>query len=465
MTQRLMLFGLAFLAGMAFFGCEATCEYPNVQTFSLRLLNAMPDQPKITIFINGKLFKRDFSYVPPSNFGYTSAYEDGTLLPVGTLSLVVTSDAAGTDTLHKGFITPNLHRQTLIVMGRGKKLLASDTSSTKHLLLDDQDVPEDETVVKIRVVHAISDLPPLDIFFRGIPTDTASLGKPDLTLAYGQASLRISLPSLPGLTVTEAGNPKNVIFSVTTPFDATGFFITAVLRGSSEPCGIEPVPTPLLLADVEEGKVVIDFSVFTTRLVNATKNTTLSLSATNPPPQPQNPRGNIPGQEKVFNIPAGSFSQYFGVGAIAFGSTRWYFFRNFRLDTVFATNLVAKPNERWTFVAYQKPDDTTYYGLTLKDTLVCVPEAYGKVRVVNLSPETGPITVSIDGAAPISLAQGEFRLVGSNSVLTSGSKQVTISSGSLTETHTLVVPPARPISVYILPSKPGQPFPITISSD
>jgi hypothetical protein len=462
MTQRLVLFALAVMAGTSFFGCEADCVYPDLQTFRLRLVNAMPDQNKITVFINGKRFKHDYTYAAPSDFGYTSTYEDGTLLPLGdSIFIAVTRDAAGIDTLHKGFIKPNLHRQTLVIMGRGTKLLATDTSSTKHLLLDDQDAPEEGTVVKIRMVHAIPDLAPIDIYFKGIPTDGSPLGTPDLTLSYGQASPRLTISELPGLTVTTAGDPNDVIFSVATPFDASGFFVTAIVRGSAKPCDSEPVPAPLLLSDVEGGRVVIDFTVFGARFVNATKSDTLSLTATNPPPQPPEPRDNIPGQKgKVLNIPPGVASEYFGVGAIALGNTRWFFSRHFLRDTVFAINLKAKVNERWTFIAFQNPD-STYNGIKLQDTMVCVPEAFGKVRVVDLSPEAAPVTVMITGTTPLTLSQGQLGFA----TLTAGAKQVTISAGSLSQTHTVVLPPARPISIYILPSKPGQSFPISISAD
>src|SRR5690349_17264726 len=124
MTRYLAFFALVLTACANFWGCEADCVYPDQQFFRLRLLNAMPDQPKITVFINGKLFKRDYSYAPPADFGYTDRYADGSPLPLGkSLNVVVTSDAAGIDTLHKGTISPNLHRQTLIIMGRGKKLM------------------------------------------------------------------------------------------------------------------------------------------------------------------------------------------------------------------------------------------------------------------------------------------------------------------------------------------------------
>jgi hypothetical protein len=462
MTQRLALFALAIMAGMSFFGCEADCVYPDLQTFRLRLLNAMPDQNKITVFINGKRFKHDYTYAPPLDFGYISTYEDGTLLPLGdSIFIVVTKDAAGIDTLHKGFISPNLHRQTLIIMGRGKKLLADDTSSTKHILIDDQDVSEDNSVVKIRMVHAIPDLAPIDIFFKGIPTDGSPLGTPDLTLNFGQASQRITISTLLGLTVTEAGNPDNVIFSVATPFGGKGFFTTAVVRGSAEPCDSEPVPAPILLSDNEIGNFILDFQVFGARFVNATKGTILSLTATNPPPQAPEPRNSIPGQKgKVLDIPPDSASEYFGVGVAALGNTRWFFSRSSPGDTVFGTNLKAVSNERWTFVAFQNPDDS-FNGLKLKDTMECVAEAFGKVRVVNLSPEVGPVTVQITGATPMSLPQGELGFA----TLPAGVKQVIISSGSLTQTHSVILPGARPISIYILPSKAGQSFPITISAD
>ena len=96
MTQRIVTFILAIFAGMAFFGCETPCDYPALQTFRMRLLNAMPDQQKITVFINGKRFKHDYTYAPPEDFGYTDMYEDGTPLPLGdSIEVRVTSDAAG----------------------------------------------------------------------------------------------------------------------------------------------------------------------------------------------------------------------------------------------------------------------------------------------------------------------------------------------------------------------------------
>jgi hypothetical protein len=386
-------------------------------------------------------------------------YEDGSPLPLGdSLFVVVTSDAAGTDTLHKGFISPDLHRQTLIIMGRGKKLLQSDTSSTKHLLLNDEDAIQDPDSVKIRIVHSISDLPALDIYF-----NDSAVGTPNTTISYGAASIRRTFFDFPGITVTEAGNKQNVITSISLPeaFNAADFIITAVLRGFSKPCDSEPVAAPLLISDNYVGGQILAFAIFGVRFVNATKSTTLSLSATNPPPQTPDPRMNIPGQEKVKNIPPDSVSKFFGVGITTLGNTRWFFCRgDNRFDTLFGTQLTAKVNERWTFIAFQNPD-TSFNGLKLKDTMACVPEAFGKVRVVNLSPEAGPVTVQITGATPLSLSQSELGFA----TLSAGTKQVTISAGSLTQTHSIALPRARPISIYILPSKPGQAFPLTTSED
>ena len=269
---------------------------------------------------------------------------------------------------------------------------------------------------------------------------------------------------LKGLTVTISGQPDNVLFSTPTPFAASGFLVTAIIRGSAEPCGSEPVPAPLVLTDVEGGKVVVDLSVWGARFVNATKSTTLSLTATNAPPKPIDPRTNIPGQAgKVLNILPDTVTEYFGASIAFFGNTRWFFSRLDRFDTVFGVQHKALVNERWTFIAFEDPTDLVdgIGGIVIKDTMACVPEAFGKVRVVNLSPEAGPVTVTVGSAPAMSLAQGQLALT----TQAAGSKQVTISNGTLTQVHTVNLPPARPISIYILPAKPGESFPITIGAD
>lgn len=456
MIRNLAFFALALLAGGSFFGCDSSCSYPDQQFLRLRLLNAMPDQPKITVFINGKRFQHDFTYDPPANFGYTQTFEDGSPLPAGKIFVVVTRDAAGTDTLLTNTLTPNVHRQTLIVMGRGKKLLVSEAETARLLLLDDEDMTPGAEFVMMRIVHAVPDLPDMDVFFDTV----ASI--PDATIRYGESSVRLVRNSFNGLIVTRAGNPADIITSIKTPFNLRGFFVTTVIRGASKPCDTEPVPAPIILNDIG-GTFIIDFPVFGVRFANASKSTTLSLAATNFKVRPEiidTPRFNIPGQSKVLDIPPDSISEYFGVGLSSLGNTRWFFSRDKAWDTVFAKNLKANANERWTFVAFQNPDNS-FNGIALLDSMLCVPEAFGKMRVVNLSPDIGPVTVQIPGANNLSMSQGDVRFV----TLPAGVKQVTISSGSGTQSQTIMLPPARPISIYILPSKPGEAYPISISND
>ncbi len=120
-------------------GCSSPCTYPDQRGVKIRLLNAMPDMPVITVFIDGKLFVQNFSYDPGSDFGYEGSYKDGSPLSASDSSLfVVTSDPSGKDTLisHRVFI--NFNRQTVIVMGRGK-WKAPQVKTARIIKLDDQE--------------------------------------------------------------------------------------------------------------------------------------------------------------------------------------------------------------------------------------------------------------------------------------------------------------------------------------
>src|SRR5437870_1349582 len=77
--------------------CETPCALPTDTPPTVRVVNAMPDRQSITIWINNKRFLTDYPYEVRSLkiSGYHTTFEDGTALPPGQQTILITADTAG----------------------------------------------------------------------------------------------------------------------------------------------------------------------------------------------------------------------------------------------------------------------------------------------------------------------------------------------------------------------------------
>jgi len=450
--------------------CTAPCNYPDQRGVVVRIVNAMPDMPMITVFINGKVFVQNYTYNPPVTDLYLTSYPDGSPISAGDSTLfVVTSDAQGADTVAKGKVLLNFNRQTIIVAGRGHIKAPMKKTST-IMRLDDQADQPDPNKTLVRFINAVPDLDSLDIYFKG---DTvANLGSPDLTIRYGKVNPHIALSSGTGLTITEAGHPEHVIFTSIYPFAFQGFFITVIVRGESKPLGTDFITGPLVLSDVVPGVYLSIFNTFGVRLVNATRSQTLSLLIRSTFISPENtkePRGNYPNQETVFNIAPDSISGYLPLLInLDSSATFWFATKPDSKDTLsgVASTDKAKANFRFSKIAVEEdplnpPSTPVYSYLNLPDTMTNPSGNFGRVRMINLSPDHKSIDVTINGkTTTITWKEVKFFDVALSDI------SMKLQDGAVSKSYTIPVSPIEPISVYILPdSSSGAILPIATSPD
>lgn len=439
----------------------------------MRIINAMPDMPVITVLVNGKAVVKNYAYDPSSDSClYKSNYLDGTPLPSGDSVLFqVSSDAGGSNILVSKKLPLNFQRQTIIVMGRG--IIKSPQRITARIIRMEEQT-SDITKSLIRFVNAIPDLDSLDVFFKG---DTAGkpLGVPDLTLHYGEATPHLPLGNITGLTVTEAGHPDNIIFSVPYALGGVpGFFATVLVRGETKPICTDFTAAPILYSDEECGNYLIIFKTFAVRQINATRSSNLSLwiRSTTLAEKDKYPRGSelgvadYPNQQKVKGIPAGTVSDYIPLNIALNSSTEFFFAKDNKMtsDTIGWIDL-ANANIRYSKIAVEEnPFGTSgkkISHLNLPDTMCNVAGNFGRVRVINLSPDHTSVSVTLAGRT-VSMVQKQVEffdvpLTNSNIVLT---------DGSTTKTYSIPASGIEPISVYILPEQSATPaLPILTSQD
>ncbi len=470
---RVVFVGVLCLVGTSIIlsGCTAPCTYPDQRGVKIRIVNAMPDMPVITVFINGKVCVQDFPYNLPLTFGYITQYHDGTPLVASDSTLVVvTSDASGKDTVARGRISINFNRQTLVVMGRGH--IKSPQPETSLLArLDDEAEQKDPNKTLIRFLHAIPDLPALDIYYSGDAT-----GKPDTTIQYGVVNRHFVRDKVQGITVTESGNPKNVIFSFPHSFIfPNGFFITIIIRGEVKPIGMDFTVSPLILSDEAIGNSILELKTFEVRLVNATRDTQ-SLwirSTTVAPENVLNPRGsnlgvaNYPNQERMLNLPPKMTSEVIPLNmGLNYSTTFWFAKNNNISDTSLSFIDMAQNDGRYSKIAVEENlfnSGTTKppSHLSLADTMSYPVGDFGRVRVINLSPDHQSVTITIGGKnATLNFKEVQFFDV------PMGSQMIQIKDGSATGSQAFTVLRARPMSIYILPETSATPtFPIATSQD
>lgn len=437
-------------------GCAEPCVYPDVRSGKIRLVNAMVDVPKITVFINGKVFKADYDYSPLPSFGYYTTMADGSPIFVGdSLPIVVTSDAAGKDTVMKQYVSLDLHLQTLIVSGRRTRKQISDPDTRVIIKTDDGEGESDPNKTLVSFVHAIPDLPTIDVYLSKVAS-----GVPFTTLSYGEFTKHEILPFNDGITVTEAGNPSNVIFSLPYGFVQEGFFLKIVMRGATKPVDSEPLAGPFVMNDLGANGYTIDFETSGIRFVNGMRDERLSLLVTNP--NEKIPRNNVPGQAPVLDINPDSIGKYFAVGTASFRNTYWYFSKTQNgNDTIYSFPHIIKKNERWTVVAVAGNLPTDISHLTLLDTMSFAQGDSTRVRVVNISPDHATIRFTLGGrtvSMPIKAVE--------YFTIPYGPHQITFFDGTDSNTYTLNVNQSgRPITVFILPDKAGKSYPVSVSDE
>jgi hypothetical protein len=469
--KRQFLFFAVLIAASVLLGngCQSPCTYPDPAIAHVRIVNAMTDVPKVTVFIGNKLFKKDFTYDPPGDFGYYTMFADGTPLGIGdSLLFVITKDAAGKDTIMKQRVTLDLHYQTVIVSGHRVRKDSSTPDTRTIVRTIDNDIPPDGAKTLIRFTHVVPDLPGIDVYMR----DTSK--SPDrvflCSLNYGQFTDHLPLPHNDGILVTEKGNPDNVIIEINTPFNIGGFFANGIVRGSSKPVDSEPVTTAFVLSDQPIGNFILDFSTAAVRFVNGMRDVSpLSLLVTNPPDvndcKCPIPRNQVPGQAPVLNIGSDSVSHYFPVGVAPLGKTIWYFSRDIYADTVHSFPDTLVKNIRHTMVAVEGmklgQSGLSISHLIITDTMSNTVGDSARVMIANISPDHTNIIVTVAGKQ-MTMKQKDLGYF----TLPWGTHTVTFDDGASQGNYTLTLKTgSRPISLFILPDKIAKKYPVAVSDE
>jgi hypothetical protein len=429
----------------------------------------MPDMPMITVFINGKVFVQDYTFDPPPNFGYLTTYKDGSPLSGADSELfVVTSDAAGKDTLIKQKVSINFDRQTVIMMGRGHRKSPQPKTALIVRLDDEADQPNPSETL-IRLVDAVPDLDSLDVYFKG-ETSGVPLGKPDLTIHYAEIQHHIVVNHVTGLTITEAGNPNNVIFTTNYSFGVPGFFITAIVRGESKPLGTDFTAAPIVLNDQQSGTFIFNFKTFGIRLINASRSLRLSLLIKGT--QDSFLRGDYPNQRNTLdNVSPDTVSGYLPLTPTTNANSQFWFSNKVlpfpNTDTIlrFRAPFTFIQDHVYSVIAVEKikfPDTgRALDDMVIIDSMTNPAGNFGRVRVINLSPDhpTG-ISVTMNGQT-VTMNQKDVQFFD----VPIGNQIITFKDGSNTNTQNFTVSPTTPISVYIMPETTAlAKFPIATSN-
>jgi len=474
--QVVLFAGVALsIAGSILSGCKTPCTYPDQNAVKVRIFNAMPDENFISIFVNGRLLVKDYPYDEPTNFihdgtstsfSYLSTYDDGTPLVAGSsLPIVITSDAAGKDTILKTSITLNFHLQTLIVMGKGNSLLPADIPLKKILRIEDDIQPSIDTISFMRFVHTVPDLPAMDVYWNQPD------GSPNATILYGVENPYINLTNANFLKITEKGNPSNVIFaSPYKPAPIPGLVLTTIVRGESKPFGNDRTVSTFILSDGNStfGGLIVDFVTFGVRFVNASRSLNLNLLILGN--QDSLPRLDYPNQKIVENIGADSVTGYLPLMP-KFDSIAKYWFSadlNFpKVDTFIIPGFHApfpfRQDHRFSIIAVEnkKLGETgrSLDTLILEDSMTSQPNM-GRVRVIHLSPDHNQISFILGGKLKTMYKkQVEFFDV------TPGLTTITLDDGTIKKDVTITVPLHTPISLYLMPATISDSYPFKISED
>jgi len=444
-------------------GCKTVCDsIPTERAPQLRIINAMPDEANVKIYIGDKLVSPAYPYSLPADFGYHDKYADGSFLRIAAKQKLVVLSASA-DTLIKDSITLNNHRHTLFILGRG---LASFASTRKIILFDDEltapPLPDD-TISLVRFVHAITDLSSLDVYF----SDNVKQGDiPDFTLAYGDTlNFYHRIQSLKALTVTEHNSPAHVIVSFH-GFPVRGFLATILLRGETNQYGMDPLVSVNILSESPIGQSLTDFHTFGVRLVNATRGRTVTLMLKGP--GDSLPRTNIQGQQVVMFIPPDSASDWAPFNpkthGRAAGSPILWIFGNWHypvVDSFYWFNFGADANVRYSLVAMDTAPllsgKEQLDSMILTDTIATPPATMGRVRFANFSPDhavnftidSHSVTLKIRDVVVLDIKPGHY-----TTTETSTGKQLDFT-----------VPAGTPEAVFFYPTTTANALPYSVAKE
>jgi len=470
-TKGFFLFLLIFSASDFLSSCTPVCDYPSARFAQIRPVNAMPDQDNITIWLNGKAFQKNYTYDPPNDFGYYTTFADGSPLTIGTMKVTITSDAAGKDTLIADTaITFDLHKQTLIIIGRAHTF-AGEKNSKKILLLNDEIQPQVNGITFVRFVHAVPDLPAVDIFWTG---DSIA----DATAQYGVPTNYFMISNLKQLRITQAGQFDNVIVDFNSPTPISGFVLTALIRGRTLPIDHERQVSALFLSDVSS-VYLNNLQTFGVRLMNASRNRpklSLGIQAFS---FGDTIRFNYPRQEAtMLDIPNGTLTGYLFLrpelngNTIKENSTTYFFCTDHVARPAFPDSLdhfqqTAAADERYTFVVVDtiplsKHIDGKLDHLILRDTTSRSSDsALNRVRIIHVNPDH-PTNVLVK-VGNITRSMG-FKGVTYIDVPI-GSQSLQLDDGTANKTIPISVVSGRPMSIYLLPDTDAEIYPVKIFTE
>ncbi len=440
--------------------CTDPCSIPLEKAPSLRILNAMADQQQVDVYLNGSLVQQDLKYNPPItytpaiNIGYITTFASGAPLPIGSNQRLVILSSAG-DTLLKQVIALSDRRQTMILIGRGRQRFGTMPVPANALMLDDQSGSAVDGKTIARYVHAMPDLAKLDVYF----SDSVRGKQPNVTLNYGDVTGYLELPAgVGGLLITAGGDSNNVIMRINQAFGLTGLFGTVVIRGSTDPQGTEPLPSPVVLSDRELGTAVFSITSIFVRFVNGARETTLSLNAQGG--IDQGIRWDINGQDKVRCIAPNKSTEFWSITKTFHGNAKWFFApaceHSPTLLYVDSFSLNLDDLTRYTMAAMQTSKlnvtPQTWDHLVILDTMGSPKgSSHGRVRFVNLSPDA-QVTIGTK-----TLGQGEMVYmdypVGTQTIVTNG------------KTINIQVEADNPQTVWFSAATASDPLPYHISED
>jgi hypothetical protein len=442
-------------------GCKTVCDsIPTERAPKLRIVNAMPDELALKIYIGNRLVNAAYPYDLPADFGYTDKYSDGSFLRIGVRQpLDVLSESQ--DTLIKDSITLSEHRHTLFILGRGLPALAS----TRRIILYDDEINQpDPNTNLVRFVHALTDLPALDVYFSSKIKDST----PAFSIKYGDTvNLYRPLAGAKGLTVTAAGDPNHIIFSTSLPFQSSGFFVTILLRGETKQYGMDPLVSLNILSDISQGGSISAISTLGVRSIIATRGTDY-LALMPHGPLDKGPRVDVAGQSILLSIPRDSVTDWAPFNPINHGGgpgvpVSWDFghFNYPIVDTVFIFNFVASANVRYSFVLLDKATlasgNVSLDTMILTDTIAAPAAGMGRLRIVNFSPDH-VVSFTIAGKS-VTLSQKGIALID-------------VPPGHYTPTETstntqldITVPASIPEGVFFFPSISSNPLPYKIAKE
>ena len=496
-------------------GCRPSCDSaPTEALGSVRIVNAVSNSPLLLVYVDGKLFDSAWYDVlnkyaalnPKHIFGYRTTYlSDGSPLRAG-LHHVAGMDAMSRDTVATWDGVLHGYNQTLIFPGKingSPNQTPEDHQNPNRRVRYLDDVTRGPEIPSYaRFVQAIPDIggtnaEGLDVYFANTPKTSAGQAHPNLRIRFDSISNNNGLDNgtgmdpndylefpqnVPGLLIMPINDtdPNDAILNFPHALPTTGFLVTIIVRGETNPVGDDPIPSVLVVVDGQPlGPVVLDIESIGVRIVNATRYDSLSLLISDPTNQNQAvPRtfSNTPysSQASVTDIIPDSVSDYMPLGVGPSYYNFWFGSLPNSSDTVFhfSSNasaqgtLIIPPmeaNMRYTFVAIDTiPNDAGNSGISLLELFDTVSNpvnsGMGRVRFVNT---TCDYTAEFNFAGQnFSMKQGDVTFADINT----GTYSVSISGGGKNALISIPVQSGTPTTVFFMPSNPFNPLPYCIST-